>query len=416
MERHTRGEQQDVVVVGAGIGGLAAGLELARGGRRVVVLERASHPGGRGRTQEKEGFSWNLGPHALYRAGAGAASLKRLGIEVKGGVPASAGLLLRDQRLHLLPGGLGSFLATTLAPGAGDKLSLAGAVIRAAVGALPPSEVSLADWLAVQPPHAADLIAGLARVSTYCHAPEALPARVALEQIRRALSGVTYLDGGWGQLVDALADGLTRAGGRLRTGADARALHRAGAGWQVTLADGACLEAEDVVLAVPPTTATRLGVSLPPLTPVRAACLDLGLSEKPPGAPDFVLGGDRPLYLSNHSAAARLSARGVVVHAMRYLGPGEEGGEAEAELEGLLDRCWVGWRERVLARRFQPALIVSHGMPEVGRARPDPDLGDGRWLVGDWVGQDAMLVDASFASAAAVARAILGRQTARRAA
>lgn len=34
----------DVVIVGAGLAGLAAGSYLARGGRRVTVLERASSP------------------------------------------------------------------------------------------------------------------------------------------------------------------------------------------------------------------------------------------------------------------------------------------------------------------------------------------------------------------------------------
>ena len=36
----------DVVIVGAGLGGLAAGIFLARAGRRVFVIDGNPHPGG----------------------------------------------------------------------------------------------------------------------------------------------------------------------------------------------------------------------------------------------------------------------------------------------------------------------------------------------------------------------------------
>ena len=37
----------DVVVIGAGLGGLLAAAQFLRRGRRVVVVERLAHPGGR---------------------------------------------------------------------------------------------------------------------------------------------------------------------------------------------------------------------------------------------------------------------------------------------------------------------------------------------------------------------------------
>jgi len=51
-----------VVVVGAGIGGLVAGLDLAGRGMRVTVLERANHPGGKMREIEIGGHSIDSGP------------------------------------------------------------------------------------------------------------------------------------------------------------------------------------------------------------------------------------------------------------------------------------------------------------------------------------------------------------------
>ncbi|MGQ9704449.1 MAG: NAD(P)-binding protein [Actinomycetota bacterium] len=46
----------DVVVIGAGLGGLTAGTLLAREGRRTLVLEQGGSLGGRCSTYEREGF------------------------------------------------------------------------------------------------------------------------------------------------------------------------------------------------------------------------------------------------------------------------------------------------------------------------------------------------------------------------
>ncbi len=55
----------DVVVVGAGFGGLAAAVELARRGERVLVLERASEVGGKARTIAVDGRAIDVGPTVL---------------------------------------------------------------------------------------------------------------------------------------------------------------------------------------------------------------------------------------------------------------------------------------------------------------------------------------------------------------
>lgn len=52
----------DVVVVGAGLGGLAVSARLAKLGHRVTVLERADFAGGAVRRLTREGFAWDAGP------------------------------------------------------------------------------------------------------------------------------------------------------------------------------------------------------------------------------------------------------------------------------------------------------------------------------------------------------------------
>ena len=59
------GQDQPVVVLGAGPSGLACALSLARAGRAVVVLERESLAGGLCATYEQEGYRFDLGGHRL---------------------------------------------------------------------------------------------------------------------------------------------------------------------------------------------------------------------------------------------------------------------------------------------------------------------------------------------------------------
>src|SRR6185295_2500365 len=103
------------IVVGGGLAGLPAAPLLARGAPAVTLLDRSTAVGGRAITQEDHGFRLNLGPHALYRAGAAARVLARLGIEVKGGIPSAAGGHAVAQGVaHTLPGGPVSLITTGL--------------------------------------------------------------------------------------------------------------------------------------------------------------------------------------------------------------------------------------------------------------------------------------------------------------
>ncbi len=77
----------DVVVVGGGLAGLTAAVYLGRAGHRVTVIEKATALGGRAVTQEKGGFSMNLGAHALYCDGAARRVLDALGVAAPGKPP-----------------------------------------------------------------------------------------------------------------------------------------------------------------------------------------------------------------------------------------------------------------------------------------------------------------------------------------
>ncbi|MEV6488314.1 phytoene desaturase family protein [Actinoplanes sp. NPDC051633] len=63
--RTVTGPTERVVVVGAGLGGLACALHLAGAGRQVTVVEREPVPGGRAGRLTAEGYEFDTGPTVL---------------------------------------------------------------------------------------------------------------------------------------------------------------------------------------------------------------------------------------------------------------------------------------------------------------------------------------------------------------
>src|SRR5262249_37917546 len=134
-------------IVGGGIAGLVAAVDLARAGVKVKLFEAAGGLGGRARTRNAGGYFLNQGPHALYIRGAVRRTLNRRGIAIPGNPPKPTPPYgLYRGKLHPLPGDFGSLLTTGLF-GLRDKLQFARAYQAlndtAATG-------SYADWLDAQ--------------------------------------------------------------------------------------------------------------------------------------------------------------------------------------------------------------------------------------------------------------------------
>ena len=55
-------DRWDVIVVGAGIGGLTAAALLVKAGLRVLILDRNPHPGGTAYVYKRKGFTFPMGP------------------------------------------------------------------------------------------------------------------------------------------------------------------------------------------------------------------------------------------------------------------------------------------------------------------------------------------------------------------
>jgi phytoene dehydrogenase-like protein len=57
--------RKKIIVVGAGLGGMAAAIRLAHAGHQVEIWEKNKEPGGKVKELKKDGFRWDMGPSLL---------------------------------------------------------------------------------------------------------------------------------------------------------------------------------------------------------------------------------------------------------------------------------------------------------------------------------------------------------------
>ena len=399
-------ESHDIVVVGPGLAGLTAATLCARSGARVLLVGPAT--GGRARSKRHDGFILNQGAHALYRKGRASRVLRRLGVPIVGGVPRKGLRLELDGRTTPLPTGAVSLLGNGALSWAARR-ELARILVRPPT---PSAGESAAQWIErAEQTDTRRVLRAVARLTTYNADPKRLAAAIFLRQLKTSAGGVVYLDGGWQSLVDGLVRAADAAGVE-RQPESARAIEGTEGGFRVHVGDR-IHEARASIVAVPPAVVARLRRSQAPLAslePVRAACLDLGLSALPDPAKQLVLQADGFGYLSVHSASAALAPAGRhLIQLLRYLD--DCPCDAEAELEALMDRHQPGWRAHVVTRRFLPRPVVTYAAP--GPERVDLELEPGLFAAGDWVQGDAVLADAALDSAERAAKAALAIATRR---
>ena len=417
----------DAIVVGGGLAGHLSAVRLAKTGRSVALLERGKQLGGRAATNSADGVHFNLGPRALYCHGQAFRSLKELEIPFSGRVPnPGTPLGTYGDRQYRLPATLGGLLLTRLLSPR-DKWRFA-----RLLGELPKLDTSslmhtdIHSWVTRRFGNGplANLMFAFFRVTSYAADMEHYSAGAALEQLRLALEGnVWYVDGGWQSIIDSLRDEAVRSGVFIRQESPVASVCRIEGGLAVDVVRKETLTADSVVLAVCPQQ-VRLMLDLPEAhalprwlraaRPVRAACLDMALTNLPRHRHRFALGIDEPYYFSVHSAAAKLAPEGVsVVHVMKYLSPDESTEAVEQELERYFDRVQPGWRGHVLKRRTLPNMLVAPDVPQARTCglsgRPGVDVAGipGVFVAGDWVGGEGQLADAAAASADRAARSAI---------
>lgn len=107
----------DVIVIGAGYGGMSVAALLGFYGRRVLVIEESALVGGRAHSYtDEEGYTWEYGAHSHRLAELGIANqvFKRLGDAIEFLPEAGGGKLILRGRLWDRPAGPVGFLTTPM--------------------------------------------------------------------------------------------------------------------------------------------------------------------------------------------------------------------------------------------------------------------------------------------------------------
>jgi phytoene desaturase len=272
-----------VVVVGAGVGGLAVAVRLAHAGHRVTVLEQAPAPGGKCGRVERAGFRFDSGPSLLTMpwvlddllAATGAPAqdelemvrvepVTRYGFADGSGFDLSADLPAANAALEAWSPGAGadwtSFLGACARMWRSSVPFLTGPPPwpprRPGPGAPPPDP---RDLVRVQPwrtlrglarAHARDprLRMVIERSATYAGAdPRRAPAALAVAGYVEHAFGAWHVRGGLHEIVRALVRRLERLGGELRTGVRAEGVRTSGGRARGVETSAGALAADTVV-------------------------------------------------------------------------------------------------------------------------------------------------------------------------
>ncbi len=390
-----------IVVIGAGLGGLAAAARLAKLGHQVTVCERDQRVGGTLGSLEADGFRWDTGAASTTLPAALRDLFRKSGRPLEqvadlvpiteprrhvftDGAVLDLPLVDRAEQLHAWRGLAGERVAQQWAALLDGYAAVWDTIRKNALDQPPPDRWplravrTLRPWESLQKVATKRLDDERAQAAlTYYAAvyrsdPRRTPGYVGVAAYLERAFGRWTFDGGFAVLVDALAKRLTERGVEVRLGAEVAAVETAdGAVRGVRLADGELLDAGTVVSNLDPRVLYEELVQAPEADRVRKLLrkthdaeatyvVHLGLRDPVPDLPfETVLHGD-PVVVVRAAGSAPPGHRAwsVLVH----------GYPTEDALDLLTSRG-IDVRDQVVSRHTSPSWLCGVAWEGSGTAR-----------------------------------------------
>ncbi|MCM3633380.1 phytoene desaturase family protein [Paenibacillus camelliae] len=415
---------KDVIIIGTGLAGYTAAHYLAKSNLSVLMLEKSKSVGGRAQTKKISGQYFNMGPHAVYKKGEGAAILEHLGIELHGRSPKLSGEIYEQNDAYTAPFTASGLLASSYLSWKERKEWMMIIMRLSSMKIDDVPQQSYEQWIEsnVRSDRVKGLLYALGRLASYCHAPDIISAKVMLAQVKTALGKVLYLDGGWQSLVDQLHNKAVLLDVQIKKESNVQQIRTDEKnGFKLTLSNGEIIYGKHVIYTGEPQALNQmLDVEHPyrddlsSMKAIKAASLDVALTKLPQPKRLFAMSTTDPLYFAVHSSYAKLSEHGdsIVLHCLKYLRPGEQANneQVRSELEQFIERLQPGWKNEVITSRFMPSITVNHRLPRANEESPllqSLAVVPGIYVAGDWASPHSMLLDGAVSSGRLAAEHII---------
>ena len=370
-----------VLVVGAGLAGLACALEATLAGHHVVVLERSARIGGRGTSQNIDEFPVGFGPHLFLKKGPFHNLVRKLSRVKLATAP------LRLHRTEIIGHGI-------IRPLEDAKTSLLNKRI-------------LKDPTSLHP-----LVEGCHFLSSW--SSQRNDARYnALKKGNLLVSNE-----GWAGMVGRLAAALDEVGVFIECGLEVQRIESG----KAYLVDGREIETDTIVLACGPSAAKKLVSSIDaqrseelfsPLKRLSASFVELALDSKPLSGKQAVVDVENQFTILDYRAIQpRLGREGSHISAVAVGGLSSDPGETrfsspDERLETLLafiSNRASGWTQHVIHQSQQSKITLHDAYQH--RIEQHSMVDHGLVFAGTWVQGEHILADAAVHSGRAAGKSI----------
>lgn len=405
-----------LLVVGAGLAGIAAALESCRLGHDVALVDASNPLGGRGTSVEQEGWILDAGPHFLTDSG-----------QIRDWLKKSSKVPLANRRLdprnmYILRNGVLRRLPLskeTIEPYGSDSAErqrLLGLARYLSSQLKKNPTLSIEKWLEDEPQTIIDIVECLAIHTTHLHHELGANLTFYFPRIISALRGKDLYSplGGWAEVTGrflAALDGLD-VQTRSSSPVDRLLKDKNGDIRGARLRGNVKVEADGVIMTTPLIStgdilkSSRIDVQLPEPCELKASVWDLLLSQRLFHGIHAIWDADRRIavYVPNSFTPEKIPEEMREGHTYLQI-LSFNGSEAIVEL--LDERC-AGWRTHLVAERKLEDVVISQasevfeGKP--GRFFEQPLLDHGIAFAGDWMSDEAWLSEGAFISGLKAAR------------